>query len=326
MNPIPHAQHRRAIWMLLLANFLWGISFPLVKSIAILHERLVPGSSSWFISASVLVPRFALSAAILGAICWSQLRTLTRLEWKQGVGLGLFASLAMLFQNDGLQFTHASTSAFLTQFYAIMIPVYLALRSRRAPPWTVWVSCSLVLAGAAILAGLDWRDLRIGRGELETLVSSVFFMGQILWLERPEFAGNRALPVTVVMFGLLALLAAGVGGMLAPPGATVLALAGNGPWLGFTLVLTVLCTLVSFTLMNWWQPKITATEAGVLYCSEPVFTAAMALFLPGWLGGWAALEYANETATRSLVVGGGLITAANLLIQLRPPRRGAAPA
>jgi hypothetical protein len=39
----------------------------------------------------------------------------------------------MLLQTDGLRFTAASTSAFLTQFYAILIPVYVALRSRRNP-------------------------------------------------------------------------------------------------------------------------------------------------------------------------------------------------
>jgi len=37
--------------------------------------------------------------------------------------LGLFASAGMALQNDGLQFYAASTSAFLTQLYAILIPV-----------------------------------------------------------------------------------------------------------------------------------------------------------------------------------------------------------
>src|SRR5690606_32280937 len=112
-------------------------------------------------------------------------------ELKQGLALGLFAAAGMLFQSDGLQFTAASTSAFLTQFYAIMIPVYLALRTRRHPGAHVWLCCALVLAGVAILGRFDWQALRFGRGEWETLLSSVFFMGQILWLERAEFRGNR---------------------------------------------------------------------------------------------------------------------------------------
>ena len=65
-------------------------------------------------------------------------------------------------------------------------------------------------AGRPLVLVMTKTD-RLGRGELETLVASVFFMGQILWLERPEFTGNRMLPVTAVMF---AIEAAGAAAML----------------------------------------------------------------------------------------------------------------
>lgn len=72
--------------------------------------------------------------------------------------------------------------------------------------------------------------------------------------------------------------------------------------------------------MNAWQPKISTTEAGLIYCIEPIFASIMALFLPAWFSQWAGFAYPNETATWMLLIGGGLITAANVLIQLRPPR------
>jgi drug/metabolite transporter (DMT)-like permease len=72
--------------------------------------------------------------------------------------------------------------------------------------------------------------------------------------------------------------------------------------------------------MNKWQPSITATEAGLIYCTEPIFTSVMALFLPALLSAWAGFNYPNETLTWHLLLGGGLITAANVLIQLRPPK------
>jgi drug/metabolite transporter (DMT)-like permease len=228
----------------------------------------------------------------------------------------------MLFQNDGLQFTSASTSAFLTQLYAIMIPVWVALRARRLPPAVVWASCGLVLAGVAVLGRFDWRELRLGRGELETLISSLFFMGQILWLERREFAGNRAMPVTFMMFVLEAAVFTALAGVLlaggAPHAAEMPVLFMSAPWLGFTLALTLFCTVGAFSLMNTWQPKITATEAGLIYCLEPVFASLMALVLPGLFSRWAGFAYRNESLTLNLLVGGGLITAANVLIQLKP--------
>jgi hypothetical protein len=68
-------------------------------------------------------------------------------------------------------------------------------------------------------------------------------------------------------------------------------------------------------LMNRWHRHVGATLAGLIYCVEPVFTSAYALFLPGLLSAWAGIRYANETLTPHLLVGGGLILAANVLAQ-----------
>ena len=319
--PSSTALHFRAVLMLVLANAFWALSFPLIKAIVFAHQQVVPGSGSWFITACTLAPRFVLAAAILAAWQRSALRRLTRSEVRQAAGLALFASAGMLFQNDGLQFTSASTSAFLTQLYAILIPLWIALRTRRLPPATVGIACLLVLAGVAVLGRFDWRALRLGRGELETLVSSVFFMGQILWLDRAEFAGNRAVPVTFVMFVLEAAAFTLMAVAAAPRVADLPPLLASAPWLGLTLLLTLFCTVGAFTLMNTWQPHVTATEAGLIYCLEPVFTAVGVLFLPAWFSAWAGFGYANETVTGNLVIGGGLITVANLLVQWRPPAR-----
>ncbi|HSY53992.1 MAG TPA: hypothetical protein VK785_06065 [Opitutaceae bacterium] len=315
-----HPHRSKALVLLIGSTVFWGLSFPLLKAIVFMHARLLPASGHWFITAETLWPRFALALLVIAVLNFRPLRTLTRGEWRQGLGLGLFSAAGLLFQIDGLQFTLASTSAFLTQFYALMIPAWLAFRQRRNPGSSVWLSAALVLAGVAVLARLDWRDLRLGRGEAETLLSSVFFMAQILWVGRKEFAPNRVLPVTAAMFAVeaglflvLALATAGRPGELLVPW-------GSGAWVGFTLVLTLFSTLGAFLIMNACQPKITATEAGLIYCGEPVFASLMALFLPAWFSAWGGFSYPNETAGVNLMLGGGLITAANILIQLKPPR------
>jgi drug/metabolite transporter (DMT)-like permease len=313
------AVHTRAVLMLVLTTLFWGLSFPLVKAIALAHQAVLPASSSWFITACSVAPRFLLGSAVLLLVLGNKLRTFTRLELKQGGLIGLALGAGMLFQNDGLQFTSASTSAFLTQIYAVMIPLWIAWRQRRWPPAAVLGCCVLVLPGVAILGRFDFRTLHLGRGEVETLISSVFFMMQIFLLDRKEFAANRALPVTLVMFVTEAVLFSALAFATAPHPADVFVPWTSAPWLGFTGLLTLFCTLGAFVLMNTWQPKITATEAGLIYCVEPVFTALMALFVPAWLSAWGRLHYPNEQVTWHLLVGGGLITAANVLIQLKPP-------
>lgn len=317
--------HSRAVLGLLLANVFWGLSFPLIKGLLLLQDRLLgPGSPAWFHTALGLFPRFLIATLVL--LAWQLVRSrrlaFTRGEWTQGVVLGLFASGGMLLQSDGLHYTAASTSAFLTQLYAILIPLYVAWRTRRNPGFPVWASAGLVLVGVGILGRFDVQTFSLGRGEVETLLSSLFFMGQILWLDRAEYAANRAVPLTSIMFGTETVVFLGAAWVVAPEhslGAAATALsvfAGSGAWWGITGALTLFCTLGAFSLMNVWQPKIPATQAGLLYCVEPIFGSIKALFLPAWLSVWAGIAYANERATWTLLVGGGLITAANLWVQL----------
>jgi drug/metabolite transporter (DMT)-like permease len=313
--------HAQAVLMLLLANLFWGLSFPLLKAIMLVHAQVLPASGTWFITACTVAPRFLLATVVLLLVLRGKLGSFTRRETRQGVLLGVTTGAGMLLQNDGLQFTAASVSAFLTQFYAIMIPVYVAARLRRWPSGVVLLCSALVLAGVAVLGRFDFHTLRLGRGELETLLSSGFFMMQILLLERKAHAANRALPVTLVMFAVQALLFAGLALGTAPHAADLLVPWTSGPWLGFTGLLTLFCTLGPFTIMNQWQPKITATEAGLIYCIEPVFASALALFLPALFSRWAGLDYPNEQLTWHLLLGGGLITLANMLIQLKPPAK-----
>lgn len=313
--------HRRALLGLLLANLFWGLSFPLIKAMGHEQLQLVPASSSWFITTLTIAARFVLAALVMLPLARSQLAELRPGELRQGLTLGVTLGAGLLLQVDGLQYTAASTSAFLTQFYAIMIPVVVAVRTRRAPPPLTWACVGLVLAGVAILGRFDFRALHLGRGELETLLSSVFFMMQMFALEDPRHAGNRTLAVTAVMFATVAVIYSALALALAPAPADCLRPWASGPWLLFLGLLTLFCTLGSFTLMNRWQPQITATEAGLIYCFEPVFASVMALFLPALFSRWAGFDYANETITWQLLAGGGLITLANVLLQVRARRQ-----
>lgn len=305
--------------MLLVANLFWGLSFPVIKSVLLLHDQFFGVTGTWFSTIYTVAPRFLLATIILMLWLGRGFWRVTAGERKQGVIIGLFAAAGMFFQNDGLQYTAASTSAFLTQFYAILIPIWLAARMRRNPGWRVWVSSILVLAGVAILGRFDWKELHLGRGEWETLLASAFFMGQILWLEKPEFVANRPLQLTLVMFVTLTVVFCVAALATAPSMDALVTPWTSGPWLSLTLILAVVCTVGAYFLMNTWQPKITAIEAGLVYCVEPIFGTVMAWYLPAIFSVWAGIHYANESPTWMLFVGGGLITAANVLVQLRPP-------
>jgi drug/metabolite transporter (DMT)-like permease len=310
------SKHVRACLWLLAATAVWGLSFPLIKATNLVQGNLVEGLSSVFFASTLACVRFSVAGVIIALLSWQSLRHVTKLEFQQGLGLGIFGGLGIFFQMDGLPHTSASTSAFLTQFYCLVIPIWVVWRKRVVPKFAVVLSTVMVLAGVAILAQFDWREFKMGRGEAETLLSAVFFAGQILWLERPKYAGNRVANFTVVMFAVITVLLLPLS-LLTAPSMKAYVLAYNS-WHVAVLVGVIVfgCTLIAYTVMNVWQPHVTATEAGLIYCIEPLCASLFALVLPKWISQWAGIEYPNETLTQHLLVGGTLITAANVLIQL----------
>lgn len=291
LNPAPAVRsgRSRAISMLLLATALWGLSFPVMKALALEQQKLLPDVGSWFFTALGVMYRFGLAALLLGAFAFRQISRLTRLEWEQGLGLAGFGAAGILFQMDGLAYTAASTSAFLTQCYCAFIPLWVAVTTRRWPGGRVGLCVLLVGAGLAVLAGFDLRELKLGRGETETLIASLLFSGQILWLERPKYAGNDPVRFSVVMFAGMSLLALPVVALTAPRATACVQAYASGAAVGLLLTLVGCCTLGAYLLMNFWQPRVTATEAGLVYCVEPVFASVLALFLPAMLSRGAGL-------------------------------------
>jgi drug/metabolite transporter (DMT)-like permease len=311
--------------MLTLCCAFWAFSFPAMKALGLLAQRDAPGWTSAGFSAASIAVRFWAAAALLTLWVGRDLRHLTRLECLQGLGIGVCGSLGLILQMDGMAYTAASTSAFLTQGYCIWIPLWFSLRSRRVPAFVEWFSALLVLGGAMILAGLDAHSLRLGRGEWENLLGSVLFAGQILMLDHPRFAANNVRRFSWVMFLTIATVCS----------LLVACVPGRGPLnelgtaltsptaLGLTLLLVGPCTLLTFLWANRWQREVPAAEASLLYCTEPVFTSLVTWFFPGWLSAWAAIQYPNERLTANLVLGGGMILGANLWLQWRNRQRTA---
>lgn len=315
------------IVFLTLACLLWGLSFPLIKALHLEQAARIPEASTWFLAAWLQVARFGLAALLLIPLL-ARRGIPGRLEIHQGLIVGGWGGLGMAIQADALAYTHASTSAFLTQAYCIILPLWAAVRSRRLPGTRVITATVLVLAGSIVLSGLRWDDLTIGRGEASTLVAAFFFALQILALEDRRFAANSGVSVTFVMCVVIAAIFLPVSLIGAPHVGAVLTAGATSQAFVLVLSLALFCSVGAFGLMNAWQRRVSATEAGLIYTTEPVFTAVYVLFLPAMLGAFIGQIYANESLTTSLALGGSLIVAANVLMQWKgkPHRPAIAPA
>ncbi len=293
---------------------LWGLSFPVMKALHLEQAGRLPDATTGFLAAWMQVARFGTAALILLPFV---LRTgwPTRLELRQGLLIAMWGGLGMGLQADGLAHTDASTSAFLTQAYCIFLPLWACLVQRRTPTLRVIVATVMVLAGGAVLSGLRLDHFQIGRGEAETILAAFLFTFQILVLENPKYAANRALSITWVMFVGIAVLFVPITMLMARQPLDSLLAGASWSAMGLILILALFCSVGAYLLMNYWQPRVTATEAGLIYTTEPVLTSIYVLFLPGLLGNVIGRTYANESITPALFVGGSLIAGANVLMQ-----------
>ncbi|MEO5917858.1 MAG: DMT family transporter [Luteolibacter sp.] len=312
------------VFLLIIACALWAVSFPLVKALHLEQTARMPGVSSLFLASWMQMARFGLGAAMLVPFIIGKKRP-TSLEIRQALVLAFWGGSGMWLQADALAYTAASTSAFVTQAYCIFLPLWACLQSRQAPTARVVGATLMVLTGGAILSGLRPGDLRLGRGEIETIGAAFLFTFQILALENPRYEGNRGLPVTFVMFLGIAVLLAPVTLISAPNLAACVSAGASLPAFAIIGSLALFCSVGAYLLMNIWQPRVSATEAGLIYTTEPVFTAGYVLFLPAVLGTFIHGIYPNESLSTTTILGGGLILAANILMQWkRPPHLPAA--
>ncbi len=311
--------HHRALFYLLLATLLWALSFPLVKILYLEQRSLIDQASSPFLSSLLMVSRFGMATLIvLPVLLWKKQSPHAN-EWRQGMLLALYGGLGMWLQADALDYTKASTCAFITQCYCVFLPLIHAIKTRRMPNSSTLIAVIMVTTGMAWLSGVSYRDLRLGRGELETIAATIFFTMQILCLENPRYKSNRSLLVTFVMFLGIALL--GTPHMLysANSLSDCFAAIASPAALGIIAAMAILCSIGAYGLMNHWQSFVHSVEAGMIYCAEPVFTFLIAMFLPAILGKLMGHEIANETWTLALLGGGFLITAANIILQRQSP-------
>jgi len=305
---------RRARLLLVGATLLWGASFPLLRGLELAQRESAPHVSDLAMASADMAVRFGLAALFLLPFYGRDLFHVTAREWSQTIGLAVLAGVGLYLQTIGLAWTDASISAFVTQLYTLIVPLIVALRDRRFPSLRVIAACGMVLIGAAMLSPGLLTHFILGPGELVIVLSTGFLACQIVWVERPIYAENRSGPVTLIMFALLAAMF--VIGYPMTGGTAHFAgqLFGTPALWEITFALVLFCTVINFFIMNTWQRCVSATEAGLIYCIEPVVATVLSAFLPGWLSRFAGIDYPNEILPWTLLAGGALIVGATILV------------
>lgn len=282
----------------------WGLSFSLMRFWQNRPDPQVmfPG----LVSGLVLIFLRMFCALVLFLML--QPKILSRMvprDWLGGLAVGfpLWAGFAL--QLWGLEFTTPAKSAFFTSISSLWVPVILGMFGT-AISQRVWLGFFIAAVGLLVLVegGVGW-----GLGEGLTLIGSVAFAMQILALDRfgKSGDGNRITPglflTNFVCSGLVCLVL----------GLASANLEGLWDWtrerlnerdtlIGLALMV-IFPTLLSYSLMNAFQPRVTPEKAAILYMLEPLFSLLFSYLL--------GLDLLHT----SMVAGGLLVIAGVIVVE-----------
>lgn len=282
-------QRTRADLVLALIAAIWGSTFVIVKA------ALEDASVLLF-----LALRFSLGAAALA------LMFRKRLEWGRSTVLGgsvagLFLIVGYILQTEGLRYTTASKSGFLTGLYIVLVPLLSAAVYKIVPGWREWLGVGLAMCGMALMT-LEGASLRINYGDALTLVAAVAFAAHILLLGRLAKDGStEGLSLAQIATGAVVC-------WLAIPVLEQPRVEWTPRLIAALLVTGVIATAFVFAAQTWAQKHTTPTRTALLFALEPVFAA-----LTGVLA-------AGEQFTGRMAWGAFLILAGILRVEMKPHR------
>lgn len=315
-----------AVFGLLVVTAVWGLSFTLFRAMGLMAQTNLSASAEVMELFSTINVgfRFLVAGLFLSPILLYKKIVPNKNEILHGFVLAVFGGLGVYFQMHGLHSISASSSAFITQVYCVFIPWFAYFRNKTPINFRVVVSTALVLLALKFVTGFEWTQIHFKPGEWLTLLAAFLFTFQILSFDEKRFKGNRVLPLTFVMCIGSALCTFTLGFITsrsvdAELFRQVLSIQFDIRTLLITLILVLGPTLFSFLGMNYWQPKVNAVQAGLIYCTEPVWATLIAGSFPLFLSPFLGIDYAAETFHLDFFYGAILMTVAQIALFVRKP-------
>jgi drug/metabolite transporter (DMT)-like permease len=272
---------------LLLVTASWGSTFFMIKD---LLDR-VP-------TLDFLAVRFAIAGLVMLAVAHRSVLALPREVLRRAVVVGGVYGVAQILQTAGLAHTAASVSGFITGMYVVCTPLLAALLLRTRIGRLTWAAVLLATAGLGVLT-LD--GFSVGYGEALTFVAAVLYALHIValgaWSTARDALGMSVVQLLVI--ALVCLVATAPDGVVLPDRGT--------DWVAI-VYMALVAGAVALVAQTWAQSQLSPTRTAIIMSMEPVFAAFFAVLLGG------------EGVTGRMAVGGAMVLAAMLVVELGPRR------
>lgn len=247
----------------------------------------------------IMAARFSIAALVMGVALNRKLSKITKYEWIHGSIAGIFLFLGFYTQTFGQSATTVSNAAFFTATNVVMVPFISWIINHSRPKLKTILLTIVSLMGVGVLS-FNGSKFVMGLGDLIVLLCAFFFAMQITYLEKATKDSNPANInfVQIVIAAIISLLLfsikkEGLEGVHIASGLLPI------------LFLGIFSTCFCFFLQTNAQKYSSASKVGVI------------LSLEGFFGSLFSVILGLDKLTPNLVIGGGLIIGATILMNLR---------
>jgi len=277
-----------ATFTLLLVTATWGSTFFLIKDLLARVPVL-----------DFLALRFAIATLALLVIFPRAVGRLSPRARRAAVVLGALYGLGQILQTAGLAHTPATVSGFITGMYVVCTPLFAAPLLKQKIDGTTWFAVLLAVVGLGVLS---LSGVSLGYGEMLTLIAAMLYALHIVglgaWSRPGDAIGLTILQLAVIT--LMSLVATAPNGIVLPTTAA--------DWMAI-LYMALVAAALALVGQTWAQAHLPPTRAAIIMTTEPVFAALFAVLFGG------------ESMTTRMLLGGALVVAAMLLVEVRPRRK-----
>ncbi|HVB88472.1 MAG TPA: DMT family transporter [Candidatus Dormibacteraeota bacterium] len=277
------------------ASLIWGATFLLVK------DALADISVLAF-----LAVRFAIAACVMAVIFWPSIRKMNRRTIWSGIQIGFCMFGGYIFQTTGIKYTTPTKAAFITGMCVVLVPLLLAIFTRRRITRWVWTGVAAAMVGLYFLTVPPAGFGALNRGDPLVFACAVMFALHIIFIGR--YVGEHSV-------GALAFLQVATTAVLSAVFLPVFAVAGweqprihwSHELIAAILITAIGSTVIGFSFQTWAQQHTSPSHTAIIVSLEPVFAA-----LTSWI--WAHEHFGMRT-----LAGAALILAGILIAELLGP-------
>jgi drug/metabolite transporter (DMT)-like permease len=186
---------------------------------------------------------------------------------KAGLVIGITMLLGFLLQTIGLMNTTVGVNSFIVSANVVMVPFFYWLLTRRRPDGYEIFGAIMCFVGIGVLS-LD-GNLRLGSGEILSLISALFFALQIVAVGHYARESDVYV-ITTVQMAFVAVSALILASIFEPQITTF-----NTDMAVPIIYLAVFSSMIAFLVQNIAQAHTSSTHAAIIFSTEALFGSIM---------------------------------------------------